>query len=79
LQYEVDAVLLDAYSTRKNTAERAKLSIGKLRKSSEDFSENVSCGRAFRKILKRSFKVNPFAVDACSLLEKVKKGFSTVK
>ena len=49
LQYEIDAVLLDAYSPKEHGGTGETFDWEIARKVQRDFSENVSCGRTFRR------------------------------
>jgi phosphoribosylanthranilate isomerase len=74
LQYEVDAVLLDAYSRHEHggTGETFDWEIAK--KVQEIFPKMyLAGGLSHENITKANYEVRPFAVDACSCLE-IKKG-----
>ena len=47
LQYEVDAILLDAYNPQRTRRNGRNFRLGNCEESAGDFSENVSRGRAF--------------------------------
>jgi phosphoribosylanthranilate isomerase len=73
LQYEVDAVLLDAYSPKEHggTGETFDWEIAK--KVREIFPKMyLAGGLSHENIAGAIFEVRPFAVDACSLLESEK-------
>ncbi len=75
LQYEVDAVLLDAYSPKEHggTGETFDWEIAK--KVQEIFPKMyLAGGLAVENVKEAVVNVKPFAVDACSLLER-EKGF----
>ena len=71
LQYEVDAILLDAYSPKEHggTGETFDWEIAK--KVQEIFPKMYVAGGLWaNNVINAIKKVNPFAVDSCSLLEK---------
>ncbi len=73
LQYEVDAVLLDAYSPQEHggTGETFNWEIAK--KVREIFPKiYLAGGLSAGNVMQAISEVNPFAVDACSLIEEVK-------
>ncbi len=73
LQYEVDAILLDAYSQREHggTGETFDWEIAK--KVQEIFPKMyLAGGLCAKNIAKAILTVKPFAVDACSSIEEVK-------
>lgn len=75
LNYEVDAILLDAYSPKEHggTGETFDWEIAK--KVQEVFPKMyLAGGLSAANIAEAIRQVNPYAVDACSLLE-IKKGF----
>ncbi len=79
LQYEVDAVLLDAYSRHEHggTGETFDWEIAK--KVREIFPKMyLAGGLSAENVLQAFENVTPFAVDACSLLEK-EKGFKDAR
>lgn len=79
LQYEVDAVLLDAYNPKEHggTGETFDWEIAK--KVREIFPKMyLAGGLSAENVLQAFENVTPFAVDACSLLEK-EKGFKDVR
>jgi len=82
LQYRVDAVLLDAYSSKEHggTGETFDWEIAK--KVQEIFPKMYLAGGLSSENISDAIKsVHPFAVDSCSLLEKAKglKDFQKVK
>ncbi|MDQ3323636.1 MAG: phosphoribosylanthranilate isomerase, partial [Acidobacteriota bacterium] len=79
LQYEVDAVLLDAYNPKEHggTGETFDWEIAK--KVQEIFPKMyLAGGLSAENVLQALENVTPFAVDACSLLEK-EKGFKDAR
>ena len=79
IKYEVDTILLDAYSPKEHggTGETFDWEIAK--KVQEIFPKMyLAGGLSVKNARKAILAVKPFAVDACSLLE-IKKGFKNSK
>jgi len=79
LQYEVDAVLLDAYSPKEHggTGETFDWEIAK--KVQEIFPKMyLAGGLGVENVMEAVVNVKPFAIDACSLLER-EKGFKDLQ
>ncbi len=73
LQYEVDAVLLDAYSTKEHGGTGETFDWEMAKKVQEIVSKlYLAGGLSAENVAEAVTKVKPFAVDACSLLEREK-------
>ncbi len=73
LQYEVDAILLDAYSPKEHGGTGETFDWGIAKKVKEIFPKMyLAGGLSGDNILNTLEKVKPFAVDACSCLEQEK-------
>ncbi len=73
LQYEVDAVLLDAYSPKEHGGTGETFDWEIARKVQEIFPQMYLAGGLSKENVNRAIKiVQPFAIDACSLIEKEK-------
>ncbi len=73
LQYEVNAVLLDAYSTKEHGGTGETFDWEMAKKVQEIVSKlYLAGGLSAENVAEAVTKVKPFAVDACSLLEREK-------
>ena len=73
LQYEADAILLDAYSRHEHGGTGENFDWDVARKVREIFPKiYLAGGLSPRNVADAIFQVRPFAVDACSCLEKSK-------